>query len=63
MNTAIFLGFLRVLDAPVIVQHINIFLFVDNCASCAQNRSFVWNVKFKYNPLNFTSLLNKERPT
>jgi len=49
MNTAIFVGFLRVLDASVIVQHRNFFLFVDNCASCAQSRSFLWKVKFKYN--------------
>jgi hypothetical protein len=55
MNNAIFVELLRVLDASLIVQHRNIFLFVDSCASCAQNRSFLWKVKFNYNLLNFTS--------
>lgn len=49
--------FLRVLDASVGVQDINILLFVDNCDTQLRDTSFLQYIQFVYYPPNCTGLM------
>ena len=53
--------FLRVVDASIGVQDINILLFVDNCDTQLQDTSFLQYIQFVYYPPNCTDMMPSTR--
>lgn len=56
-----FMEFLRLLDASIVGQDVNILLFVDNCATQLQDTSFLRYILFVYYPPNCTSMMPSTR--